>query len=542
VAADADGASAVIAERGRAWPFVLALVTLFVACAWTTNHYWDEYYYLFSVSRHSPATLLTLEPALSDGIFPNGFFSGKLGFVVLLRGIVSVVGAGPSGVLAARVIFALMTLGIALATWLLVRALLDDRRLAVQTAALLLLSPLTVYLGFKVMSEVPSLLAATLGGWQFVCAIRATRSRTRSRALTLAAIGLGMAVLCRLTSVLFAIGLIAAVLIAQPGGTPRRRIISDAVVALGGAFVLAAGVFLLAVDSPLARFGALAGSVTGRAPGVIVVVYALGMFAQLFVVLVLAALRPTRQLPGLKAGPPGVVAAALVWLAIAVVPYVMTAQYVEPRFFYTGLPAFALLAAIGLNNLIALAAERRRPTLAAVLVVAIAGADRALFAPLMPYEIREADYSALVGDVNTVQPGATLVSPWLSDFCYLSTTYPQRRVALAMSKTYGTGTVFRTHEFQQWIGEGHYVGDPEALDALPKPQVYVGWQYSPTVEALDRYLRPLNLAYLDDPARRARLLDHLTPSWIWSSQKYQLQPLAARGPYRALRIVERDGF
>jgi hypothetical protein len=539
-AADADGTAAVTAERARTWPFALALTVLFFACAWTTNHYWDEYYYLFSVSRHSPGALMALEPALADGIFPNGFFSGKLAFVVVLWGIVALVGGGPAGMLIARLLFAVMTLGIAVATWLLMRAFLGDRRLAAQTAALLLLSPLTVYFGFKLLTEVPALLTAVLAGWQYVCAVRAADPRARSRALTMAAIGFAAAMLFRLTSVLFAFGLIAAALMARPGGAARRRILIDGLVALGGAIALTAGVFLLTVDAPAARFGGLAQSVTGRTPGAIVVVYAVAVFVQLFGILAAAALLPMRRAPDVNVGPASVIA-AIVWLAVAMLPYAITAQYVEPRFFYTGLPAFALLAAIGLNNLASRVAPLRKTTSAGAVVLTLVLLDRVFFAPLMPYEIRESDYGALVEDVDSLEPGATLVAPWLSDFCYLSSRYPGRPVALAMSETYGSGRVFDTPEFRRWIGEGRYAGSPAELEGMPAPHVYVGWQYSPTVEALDRYLRPLHFGYLDDPVRRARLLDHLTPSWIWKSEAYLLRPIASHGPYRAFRIVERNG-
>ena len=173
--------------------------------------------------------------------------------------------------------------------------------------------------------------------------------------------------------------------------------------------------------------------------------------------------------------------------------------------------------------------------------MALADHDRVFFAPLMPYEIRESDYDALVQHVRELEPEATLVVPWLSDFCYLATRYPDKRVALVMSETYGSGRIFRSSEFRRWIGDGRYAGGPTELEALPSPYVYVGWRYSPTVEALDRYLRPLDLAYLDDDARRARLLDHLTPSWIWTSEKYLLRPIASQGSYRAFRIVDRNG-
>lgn len=519
-----------IARSERSWGLLAALAGTFILCAWTTDHYWDEYYYLFSVSRHSPGTLFSLEAALSDGIFPNGFFSGKLAFVFLLRGLISVFGSDPSGIVIARVLFAGMTLGIALATWLLVRAWVDDRSFASRASAILLLSPLATYLGFKLMSEVPALLAATLGGWQFVVAIRSDDARSRSRALALAAAAFGVGILLRLTCALFPVGLVAALLVAPPEKATRRHIVIDALIVVGGAGAVAAAVLLMTLDAPLARFSGLAHSVTGRNPGAVVVLYALALFCQLFVILLVAALRPFTKVAG----------AALAWLAIAMLPYVVTAQYVEPRFFYTGLPAFAILGAAGIQRLVSLAPYARRSMFAATMVVAMALLDRVLFAGLMPYEIRESDYSALVDDVSATQPVATLVTPWLSDFCYLSTALPERRVVLAMSETYGTGAIFRTPEFQRWVGAESYAGSAADLEVLPRPRIYVGWHYSPTVEALDRYLRPLNLAYLDDPERRARLLDHLTPSWLWRSPQYRLEPVASRGAYRAFQILDRD--
>jgi hypothetical protein len=528
-------------------PAAGALVVLFLACSWTTAHYWDEYFYLFSVSRHSVATLLSLEPALSDGIFPNGFFSGKLAFVVMLRGLLAALGSDATGIMVTRSLFALMTIGVAAATWRLMGALVDDHRIAAGAAAALLLSPLGAYLGFKVMSETPALLAATVGGWQFVEAVRSRERRTRMRGLAIAAAGFAAAALFRVTAVLFPAGLIAAAAIVRPhepgvrgpgSGRPVRpvdssvrRILLDGLLTCLMAGILIAVTIVAAVDAPLERFGGLAGSVTERSPGMVVVIYAGAVFSQLFFVLLLAALRPMNR----------IVAAALVWLGISMLPYVLSAQYVEPRFFYTGLPAFALLAAIGVRNLTARLPPARQTMAAAAILAGFAVVDRAAFAALMPYELRESGYSALVDEVDARRPQASLVTPWISDFCYLTLTFPERRVALAMSETYGTGRVFGTPEFQRWIGPSVYAGNAEELESLPAPRVYVGWEYSPTVEALDRYLRPLHFAYLDDPRRRAGLLNHLTPSWIWRSSRYRLEPLASHHGYRAFDILARDG-
>lgn len=506
-------------------------ILVFVAAGITPDHHWDEYFYVFSASRHPVATLLALERPLSDGIVPNGFFSGKLGFVALLGGLLGMTGTGEAGLAVMRSVFLLMVVGVAAASWLLLRALVD-RRAALETAILLLLLPLSIYFGFKVLSEAPSLLVSTLGGWQLALAVRAPAPGPRWRHVGFAAAGLGLGIVVRVTSVLFAFGLIAAVLVLRPGGATWRRIAADAAVALGSAAALSGCLYLVVVGLPIDQFNGLAASVTGRTVGLAVAPYAVVMFGQLFLPLVVVSLWPPY-------GPE--VRAALLWLAIAMLPFLVTAQYVEPRFFYTGLVPLAMLAHAGLDRVITRVRPSSRVMAGASVVTLVVLVNRLAFSPLMPYELRESDYSALIRDVRSQHPSASYVTPWLSDFCYLAVAFPRERVVLSMSRTYGTGGVFDTAGFRQWIGEQNYVGHARELHALSEPRVYVGWEYSPTVVALDRLLRPFGFAYLDDPGRRARLMNHLTPSWIWADPAHRLGPLAARGGYRAFTIRESTG-
>jgi hypothetical protein len=524
--ASTDGAT------GR--PPVIAVtlaILVFVAAAVTPDHYWDEYFYIFSASRHPLATLLALERPLSDGIIPNGFFSGKLGFVAMLEGLVAMTGTGQIGLAVMRSVFLLLVMGLAAASWLLLQALVD-RRAALETAILLLLLPLSLYLGFKTLSETPSLLVSTLGGWQFARAVRAPAPGSRWRHVGFAAAGLGLGIVMRVTSVLFAFGLIGAVLVLRPGGATWRRIAADAAVALGIAAALSGCLYLAVVGTPFDRFVGLVASVTGRTPGPAVALYAVALFGQLFLPLVAISIWPPHGRE---------VRAALLWLAIAMLPFLVTARYVEPRFFYTGLVPLAVMAHAGIDRVVTRVRTSSRVMAGACVLALVVLVNRLAFSALMPYELRESDYSSLIGDVRSQHPSASYVTPWLSDFCYLAVAFPEERVVLSMSRTYGTGRVFDTAEFRQWIGEQNYVGSARDLHALGEPRVYVGWEYSPTVVALDRLLRPFGFAYLDDPGRRARLLNHLTPSWIWTDPAHRLEPVATRGGYRAFAIRESGG-
>ncbi|HZI76742.1 MAG TPA: hypothetical protein VFD73_22480, partial [Gemmatimonadales bacterium] len=56
---------------------------LFAVLGWSNAHHWDEYFYLFSSLMHSPSELLRYE--MQTAIFPPGFFTEKIGHVLLLR-------------------------------------------------------------------------------------------------------------------------------------------------------------------------------------------------------------------------------------------------------------------------------------------------------------------------------------------------------------------------------------------------------------------------------------------------------------------------
>ncbi|MGH8606128.1 MAG: hypothetical protein ACREX9_01505 [Gammaproteobacteria bacterium] len=57
---------------------------LFLLFSFTSHHYWDEYFYLYSTRHNAPLDLLQAERDLAQGLFPLGFFSGKLGFVFVV--------------------------------------------------------------------------------------------------------------------------------------------------------------------------------------------------------------------------------------------------------------------------------------------------------------------------------------------------------------------------------------------------------------------------------------------------------------------------
>jgi len=513
--------------RSRWWLVIVAAV--FLGLSFSRDHYWDEYFYLFSVRQHSPAVLVALEGALAEGVLPYGFFAGKIGFVAVLWALVGALGDGQRALFVVRLIFAGLVLAFGAATFKLLESLLA-RQKAAQIALVTLALPLPLYLGFKTLSETPALVLGTLAGWQFVASFRTESAGAQRRRLLAATLWLALGTFCRVSSLLLFVGLMAALLARAGDPVPRRQLIRRGTLVLLAHLLLVAVGFLAVGLFPVDRLRGLVASVTDRQWTPAVRLYGVALFAQLFL------------LPALVACRPAVLRAtrwALVWLGVCLAPFLLLGEYAEPRYFAASIVPLAILAHDGLCQM-----ARRLPLKFDVafgaLFSAIVLVNRLWLAPLMPVELSEGDYNRLMARLAAREVTATYLAPWLSDYCYFSFAFPERRVVLVMSETYGTGKVFETAQFLRWVGPERYAGSAASLDKLPRPWIYVGWSYNPTVVRLKNRLASLGLAGLAPVDERRQLLDHLTPSWIWSATDLRLVPLDHENLYHAFEVLRRD--
>src|SRR4029078_11376381 len=132
--------------------------------------------------------------------FPTGYFTSKIGHVVLLRLLTQVFGTGETALYLIQAIFALLLVGFGAVAYGLLRELLDDAQRARDAAIVLLFLPGTMYLAYKTLSEVPSLLLITLGCWGFLRSFRAASKNRIGALLGLSAVALSLGTLCRVTA------------------------------------------------------------------------------------------------------------------------------------------------------------------------------------------------------------------------------------------------------------------------------------------------------------------------------------------------------
>lgn len=504
----------------------IAIVLIgYLVLSWSDEHYWDELFYLYSARFHSPAELVHFE-ALSR-LFPPGFFSEKLGHVLILSALTSILRGGEAALRAIQATYTVMLLGSFVAACACLRELFGPIR--ARTATLVLIfSPLALYLAGKSLSEVPSLLFMTIGCWAFV---RAFRSESRSRPaawLTLAAVAVGVGTLCRITGIVTFGALGVALLVAGDERFERRRLFVRLLIVGVGAVALQATALALAGGSDL-RFGAHVYNVVATHP-IAQHVYAAAMFVQALALVLPFAWR-SRMENETRLG--------AVWLVAAALPFLAGH---EPRYYAPAMLPLAIVAAAGLRGAGELLFKAPIRSGAMAILAGVVLFNRLLLAPLMPFEVQEAHLLRLFETLHARYPHSTYVLPWASDYSLLRFTFPDAPIGLALSQTpesrYSmSDSIAPINDLDQWwVGRDHYIGSHSDLVQRPQPWLYVGWTYNPTALRIGKVLGALHFGQPSGVGPR-QYHNHLAASWVWYDSSLTLAPIDTLGQYRAYRVL-----
>jgi dolichyl-phosphate-mannose-protein mannosyltransferase len=505
-----------------------AATVLFLLLSWSDEHFWDEFFYLYSARFHSLSELVRFE--LVSRLFPVGFFSQKLGHLLLLSGLTAALPGRPASVLIIEAAYALLLLGFFAAAYGCVRELLGPDR-ARETTLVLAFSPLALYLGFKMLSEVPSLLFVTVGCWAFLRSFRVDSSDRSTVWLVAATLALGLGTLCRITAIVSFGALGIALLLAGREPFERRRLLPRLATVSIGAVALQAGALALAGGSDLRLGSSVRGVLVTHPP--VQRLYALAMFVQTFALVLPFAWR--RREPG--------TGLALIWLLVAALPFLYGQ---EPRYYAPALVPFAMLAAAGfrgLGDLLTRGRVRRAPVLLLAVLVLF---DRFLLAPLMPFEVRQNRLLQLFEQVHARNPGATYLLPWASDYSILRVSFPDLPVELCLSRTpesrymasENSDTIAPMDPADQWwVGRDHYIGASEDLSRRSQPWLYLGWTYNPAALRLISLLGALHLSRAATSGSHS-LHSHLAGSWVWYDRSLTLVPVDSLSQYRAYQILQ----
>lgn len=514
--------------------FMLLAGVLFLAIAYAPYHYWDEYYYLYSVSSFSLSELLKLEPGLGKGLFPQAFFSTKIGFVAFLDLLCSMTGRGFGALLFIQFCFALVALVFTWSAWLLLRELLD-RKNAQYAAVTLLFLPVTMYFGYKILSELFGLIFTVLGCVAYLRLLRSGKGEPRA-GYAVAALALLLAgVLCRFTSVVFFGGLVLGLLVLGDRRYPPIRAIISAAVLSGFLIALTILFYGTALGLTPTQLAAFVGAVTVRTPGAAVKIYAVGMTVQLFCLPLFFVLRRALH-PHVRF--------ALVWMLICSLPFVLVSRYVEPRYFYMALVPLAILVHYGLLQVCTILPGGKKTAWCWLMLLAvIVLANRFLFFSLMPYELDQKQYAGLMAETTKRYPAAIYLVPWVSDYGFLRFAYPEDDFRLVWGppglKSYD---FFRSRSFLDWAGgDSRYLDSRQSLAQKTNPLLYVGWRYNQPAIRLKEKLEWLPSRYIKHVEKMEKLKNHLALSRLWSDPGIRFEQIAKVEPYEAYLVTQETG-
>ena len=139
--------------------FSILLISLFLLLSYDRLYQWDEVYYLY-------------EAAFVPVSEYDNFLTAKYGHLPLMKTFISLAGTGLDALFYLDLICALMVSSFVFVAFKLLKELLDGENDAVCAAIILMFLPLTLYLSFKTLSEVPALLLSALGILSFYLGLK----------------------------------------------------------------------------------------------------------------------------------------------------------------------------------------------------------------------------------------------------------------------------------------------------------------------------------------------------------------------------------
>lgn len=482
------------------------LLLLFLLISSTSLHYWDEYFYIYSVRLHEPDALFSMEKNLL-GFFPPGFFAGKVGFIYLLDWLVDLTGEGAAALYTVQAFFSFLTILFVITSYYLL-ALLLPRRDAVAVSIVLLFTPLVMYFSGMVLTEVPSLPLVAFASFSFLKSFdRSSTGRWIWIWVATATVFLFLATWVRFISVIFFAGMILGLFAMHDPRYPFWKVFFRSAITGTGAVFLVVLFWMTVLEDPAGSIAGLLGHLVERSQGIVIRLYAIAVFVQFFgFYLIFALWRPWTAIHRF----------AIVWLLFTTVPFLIGSSYAEPRFFYMALVPFSILVWLGMLRLASLWPKLFGGKKGWLLFAALVILNRWILIPLMPTEHDQAAYRVLM-DKSIAESNALYLVPWLSDYTLLRLMYPEQAIYLTVNWTRNGDTDFLSSEpSRKWIGSPGYLANMEELSRLPRPWRYIGWDYNRVIKRIQSYAE---LAGLSVDGFKEGQKNHYAITWPWQEEQ-----------------------
>lgn len=513
---------------------VVPIAIAAVAGVWLAadgRHHGDEPTYLYA------GVYQTTEQIIAGEVQPSGisdFTQGRILHALLVKGVMTATGSGEAGFRAMVAInLALVVVSLAL-LFRMLRDLLPDipgRRAAL---ALLAMTPVILYMSFKVLADNEGLFAALVATYAM---LRFARGGSAFLA-AIAIIGLSVTALSKNHMMVLPASFWAAMCIVPIAGIDRRRIAVFGVACGIAGFLLTFAILEwlgVGLKAYLSSYGTL------NRVNVSLVHKILGIsteFGVVWLLLPFAFLTSRRR----------ELHAFGLWFLFAIAPFVLFIDSIEARHIAVNLVAagglFALaFEAIGIRVRAWTNLTYKSRCAISVFAVLVIMVSNSFMLAVMTHRVDLDQLHAMLAMLDRRYGAgryALLTAAGYTDFQIVRVLWPDVDVRDVSTATIAVrkGRRSRKQALDSYLGD-RYHDSIEELRTLHRPLIYVGYPRRFAAVNLRPMLSFISPRLADGLLGKVDLNDRLylpATRWLWQSPDVRLQPLAQVGHYRAFEV------
>jgi hypothetical protein len=513
-------------------PTVLLLIIAFwLVIGLDGRLHWDEPQYLYT------GVFFSFEEIVAGDFNPSGidgFTVSRIAHVVLVKVLAELFGSGGHLIAILMLLYTAFLVIFWWVTYLILRDLELPAAGAGFAALVVAFSPVSLYLAYKTLPDVPALMWSSLA---VLAGIRSVQGRGWIW-IPIGAVAIATAIFTKYILVWTFAAFALAVLVPGHVSMPRNKSL-PIFLAMGASSILLVALVHTAAGLQLSDFLAFLSVARDTsdpvAAKILHILVALGI---LLIALPITAFHHDKDLTRFF----------LMWLAIATLPFLLVVPRLESRYLAPGLIPLAGLTLLALDVLRrrlppALARPRSEVLIAGLLVFTVALSSRSVQA-LTEHEVEMYSMHRLLGRLDAAfGPGAyAVVTPWeYSTFLYLRLAYPNRAVYNAFDPRLVGRPDWAVAQKRYF--DGYILRYVDQLRAISKPVVYIGFPEAMPIANLRAWAAlapgPIREAVLDK-LDSLGALKHISLSWMWDSPALSFAPVDQVGNYVAYRVTLRE--
>ena len=427
--------------------FSLVLASFFLILSYDRLYQWDEPFYIYNAA---------FVPASDYGTF----LTAKYGHLFLLKTFIGLTGTGLDAIFYLNLIYASMVLCFVFVSFMVLRDIMGNEDNALYATIVLMFLPLTLFISFKTLSEVPALLFVSLSMLSYVSGLKEVHRVRSIFLLLLSGILLFFGTLCRLdASVMFFSFFVAMVTIRNDKFGIRKMFSSFVVVCMVFSTLILSEIVLLNINPFYLAFEVNEVWHSPFYANLLRLGYVGGIFS-LFIALSMFNYKETDF------------KFALIWFMAANIPILILIDYINIRHYYCCIVPFSILVLMGSKELFKIAKrsgldEKPIKTGFACLFVLMVVGNMFFMEAFVENELDERAYTHLFEDIDALYSDRIILIPYaFVDYSFLKFAFPDEEI-------FNVQSIEDTEEEYS----GDYLGDTVSLEQFNDTTIlYISWR------------------------------------------------------------------